>query len=123
MKLMKLILLITVFTFSHQVVAQDTQKLCAKIKECALSQTGGEELSAQMKEAFAQMIDAQCAAIASQYNAKFRGVNLQAEADACVESIVNQSCQTIASTQGTPATSACREFERAANDAGINVTE
>jgi hypothetical protein len=101
--------------------SEHTEKMCAKIKECALSQAAGNQIPEQMKDIIVQMIDSQCASMASQYDASFEEAGLQEMSNACVDSIVEQSCDELLTIKGTPDTKACKEFETAANDANVEL--
>lgn len=122
MKLFNRLSLVLFFMISSAAYASEhTEKMCAKIKECALSEAAGNEIPEQMKAIVVQMIDSQCATMASRYDASFEQAGLQDKANACVDSIVEQSCEDLMSNKESPDTEACRSFENAARDAGISV--
>lgn len=101
--------------------SEHTEKMCAKVKECALSQAAGNQIPEQMKTIIIQMIDSQCVTMASRYDDRFEQAGLQELSNACVDSIVAQNCDELLATRGTPNTKACKEFETQANDAGVEL--
>jgi len=111
----------TTLTAKGADASEHTEKMCAKVKECALSDAAGNQVPEEMRAVIVQMIDSQCATMASRYNAKFKEAGLQDKSNACVDSIVKQSCDEIIATNGAPTTKACKDFEQAANDAGIDI--
>lgn len=117
---MALILLILV-NLSIANASEHTEKMCAKVKECAISQVAGNQIPEQMKDIIIQMIDSQCDTMASRYDAGFKEAGLQELSNACVDSIVDQSCEDLLAIKGTPNTKACKEFETQANDAGVEL--
>lgn len=126
MKLLKfLILTVAAFAVTEANASERTEKICAKIKECTLNQPDSIEIPEQMKAIVTQVIDNQCVAMAETYDAKFEQAGLQAKATACVDSMVNQSCKDLVSSNynGRSNTKACNDFEKAANDAGVDVSK
>ena len=121
MKLFKFFLFAAAFSLSSAEASEHTEKLCTKIKQCALSQAGGEQIPEQMKAIVIQMIDSQCRSIAGRYDAEFEEADLQGMANACVDSIVEQSCEDLVGSKGSAETTECKEFETAADDAGIEL--
>ncbi|MBL4672299.1 MAG: hypothetical protein JKX81_08550 [Arenicella sp.] len=101
--------------------SEHTEKMCAKIKECALSQAAGNQIPEQLKDIIIQMVDSQCGTMANRYDASFAEAGLQELSNACVDSIVEQSCGDLLVIKGTPNTKACKEFETVANEAGVEL--
>lgn len=71
--------------------SEHTEKMCAQIKQCALSQAASRQIPEQMKGIVVQMIDSQCATTASRYDSSFEQAGLQDLSNACVDSIVDQT--------------------------------
>jgi hypothetical protein len=97
--------------------SEHTEKMCAKVKECALSQAAGNQISVELKDIIIQMVDSQCGTMASRYDAGFKEAGLQKLSNACVDS----SCEDLLAIKGTPNTKACKHFETVANDAGVEL--
>ena len=121
MKLLILSVLFSAFILNSANASEHSEKMCSKIKECVLSQAGGDEIPEQMKAIFIQTVDSQCAAMASRYADKYEAAGVQGKANACVDSIVEQSCEKLMSNNGEPDTQDCKDFEKAANEAGIAI--
>jgi len=121
MKSLTLFIIVMAVSINAVNASERTEKMCAKIKECALSDAAGQYIPEQMKAIVIQMIDTQCETMADRYNAKFEEAGLQDKSNACVDSIVDQSCDDLIATQGTPNTAACKDFEKAANEAGVEL--
>lgn len=113
-----------VILFSATAFAQQIEydKLCGKLKQCALkeiSNTG--EIPPGTEQIIEQMFDSQCASMLSSYTQKFDDANLNGQASACADSIYELSCDELMASQGEPTTEACKDFEKAAEEAGIDL--
>jgi len=91
---------------STVLASEHTEKMCEKIRECALGEIAANQVPEQMKDLVLHMI-------------KFAEAGLRDKAEACVDSIVVQECGELLATKGRPNTQACVDFEQAANDAGF----
>jgi hypothetical protein len=101
--------------------SEHTEKMCNKIKECGLSQAASSQIPEQMRGIIIKMIDSQCATMVSHYDSKFEQAGLQDLSNACVDSIVDQNCEDLLASRGTPNTKACKDFEAVANDTGVEL--
>lgn len=99
--------------------SEHTEKMCEKIRECALGELATNQIPEQMRDIMVQVINTQCDSMAEKYDAQFEEAGVREKAEACVDSIVVQSCSDLMATKGRPNTVECEEFEQAANDAGI----
>lgn len=99
--------------------SEHTEKMCEKIRECALGEIAANQVPEQMKDLVLHMINNQCDTMAARYDAQFAEAGLRDKAEACVDSIVVQECGELLATKGRPNTEACVDFEQAANDAGF----
>ena len=100
----------------------DYEKMCGKIKHCALEEISkSSEVPPGMEQVFEQMFDAQCASMLSAYTQKFEDANLNDQANACASSIYDQSCDELMAAKGEPNTQAGKDFEKAADEAGIDL--
>lgn len=108
------------YWFTNPVLASEhTEKVCEKIRECALGEIAANQVPEQMKDLVMHMINSQCDTIAARYDEQFAEAGLRDKAEVCVDSIVVQECSDLLATKGRPNTQACIDFEQAANDAGI----
>lgn len=121
MKSLTLFFVLVALQLSSANASEHIEKMCAKIKQCALSHVASDEIPEQMKAMVVQVIDSQCTAMASRYDVIFEEAGLQDKAKACVDSIVEQRCDDLLSDKGSPDTPACAEFEAAANEANIDL--
>ncbi len=99
--------------------SEHTEKMCEKIRECALGEIAANQVPEQMKDLVLHMINSQCDTMAARYDAQFAEAGLRVKAEACVDSIVVQECGELLATKGRPNTEACVDFEQAANEAGF----
>ncbi len=99
--------------------SEHTEKMCEKIRECALGEIAANQVPEQMQDLVLHMINNQCDTMAARYDAQFTEAGLRDKAEACVDSIVVQECGELLATKGRPNTEACVDFEQAANDAGF----
>jgi len=104
---------------TSSIASEHTEKMCEKIRECALGEIAANQVPDQMKDLVIHMINSQCDTMAERYDAEFAQAGLRDKAEACVDSIVVQECDALLATKGRPNTQACVDFEQAANDAGI----
>ena len=104
---------------STVLASEHTEKMCEKIRECALGEIAANQVPEQMKDLVLHMINNQCDTMAARYDAQFAEAGLRDKAEACVDSIVVQECGELLATKGRPNTQACVDFEQAANDAGF----
>lgn len=119
-----LVVFLATVLFSSIVNAEsfDYEKMCEKVKSCALAEISKtSEVPPGMEDVFAQMFDAQCASMLTAYTQKFDDANINKQADACASSIYDMSCDELMASQGDPTTPACKDFEKAAEDAGIDL--
>lgn len=98
-------------------------ELCAKMKTCALGEVKKQGLPAGMEQMMVGMMEGMCTAWVQPYSSAIGQAGLEDKAEACVESVVSQSCDSLmAQSQDGPFTSAaCKEFEAAADEAGVDL--
>jgi len=97
-----------------------TDKLCGKVKTCAIEQMGA-EVPPEMIEMMQGMFDGMCATMLAEQYAEIDRAGLEKEASACVDSFMATSCETMMAAEGNFTTPACDEFKEAADAAGIDV--
>lgn len=106
--------------FSAQADSIDYDKVCAKLKQCALEEYDNSGAPPEMKEMLIGMIDSQCAVMMSSYSTTLDQHGLVDEANACVKSMYNLSCSDLMGQDGQPETEECKEFEKKADAAGVS---
>ena len=118
---MKIIFIaLMIFCFSGFVNAQSTEatdKMCAKIKVCALEQLGPDSPPevAQMMES---MFDGICDNMLQSYYNSAADAGIEGKAQACAESFEALSCDVIMSGDENISPE-CDELKKAAEEAGI----
>lgn len=108
-----------VSTTVNATIQDDTVALCNKIKKCTLEQLSQQELPEQMRQMVEEMVNSQCDAMSQQYEGAIADADLADKAHACVASITNKSCDELIKTGQNFNSPACTEFEKAAEEAGI----
>lgn len=111
--------LLLAFISTPAPASEHTEKMCEKIRECALGEIATNQVPEQMKDLVLHMINSQCDTMAERYDAEFAEAGLRDKAEACVDSIVVQECSELLASKGRPNTQACVDFEQSANDAGF----
>jgi len=82
--------------------SERNEALCSKVKECVLSEAfPGEMLK--------------------RYDAEFKENGLQDQSNACVDSIIEQPCSELMASKGEATTQSCKDFETAAEAAGVEL--
>lgn len=105
-------------------IGKSTARLCEKIKTCSMQAIDEQGLPPEMKETFSKEVDAQCESIASSYQmTSIEDAGLTNKAQACVNSIEQISCDKMMESEDSMRTSACTEFETAAEAAGIDLNQ
>ena len=120
-----IILMITLLTSSIAKADIDAQldQMCDKIKQCGLEQLGA-AVPPEMEESMQGLFDGMCRSILSSYKKSYQEViqaGLEDEANACNDSFLQASCSAIMESQGENFSPECQEFERAAEEAGIDI--
>ena len=96
--------------------------LCAKIKTCGMQQAEAQGLPPEMKAMMEGMVDGMCKTWMQPYAKSIGDAGLEKKAEACVDSVVDTSCETMMQAQGEFKTEACEDFEKAADEAGLDLS-
>ena len=98
-------------------------ELCDKMKTCALGEVKKQGLPEGMEQMMVGMIEGMCATWIKPYSTAIGEAGLEEKAEACVESVVSQSCKTLMTQgeQGPLTSDECKEFKAAVDDAGVDL--
>jgi len=97
-------------------------KMCSKIKQCAMAEAKKEaNFPPEMEKMFEAMFDAQCEVMLKSYTQTFEDAGLTSKAKACSDSVLEQSCEELVASEGEPNTAECKDFEKAAEAAGLDL--
>lgn len=105
-------------------LTEAADRMCEKIKQCSFQAVDDQGLPPEMKEMITAMMDEQCATMTQNYRVKsVEEAGLADQAEKCVDSIVAISCKEMMESQGSFETPACKEYEAAADKAGIKLDQ
>lgn len=91
--------------------SEASEKLCEKIKFCALKSLEQKDLSPQMKQMMAPMMENMCASIQQNYNAALENHKLYEPATRCMESMQGLTCGDLQQADG-PITPECEAYQK-----------
>lgn len=115
---------IAALLFSSITHADMTDKLdlmCGKIKQCSLENAGAQDMPPEMQEMMLQMFDGMCKTILQPYYNSVNTAGLEDKANACMDTFLDESCETLMANQGEYTSPECEEFKEAADEAGVDV--
>ncbi len=116
------LLLTSLFISAANAEEVQYERLCGKIKQCALDEARKQsEIPPQMEQMIEAMFDSQCKVMLEGYTQTFEDAGLTNKAVACSDSILEMSCDELMAQQGEPNTPACKDFKEAADEAGIDL--
>ncbi len=120
-------LILTLLTLNNANADMDAKldQMCDKVKQCSLEEMGS-DVPPGMEQIMQGMFDSMCKSILSSYayGESYQEViqaGLEDKANACTDSFLQASCNTIMESQGENFSPECEEFERAAEEAGIDI--
>lgn len=106
-----------VFLFAGSAVADDltdaAQGLCDSVKSCALEQMAEQDLTPEMREMMAPMLDNMCATMRSKIQQVPTGHELYQPAVGCLRSMESLTCEQYRDP-GQVSTPECQEYEELA---------
>ena len=106
---------------AHADMTEKTDQLCEKMKTCAVEQMGADQPPG-IVEMMKGMFDSMCASMIEPYATTFTEEGLEDKAEACMDSILETSCEVLMASQGDAHESPeCKEFEAAADEAGVDL--
>ena len=120
----RILITITALLFmntAHADLKDKTDQLCEKMKTCAVEEMGGEQPPGII-EMMKGMFDSMCASMIQPYATTFTEEGLEDKAEACLDTIIETSCEVLMDAQGkTHDSPECKEFEAAADEAGVDL--
>lgn len=96
------------------------QPLCDKVKKCRLGQILLSDVPEFMQNIVVETINTQCPTIVSNYQTQIVQAKLEEDAEQCVLSLENKSCQSLLQSKGKAVTQQCDTFLSKADKAGID---
>ncbi|NND83105.1 MAG: hypothetical protein HKN50_11810 [Gammaproteobacteria bacterium] len=121
---MRYLILTTLLIMSTPAWA-DLQKamdsMCDKMKTCSVAEIKKQELPPEMAPMIEAMFDGMCKTWMGPYAEALGKAGLEDKAEACVESVVSESCEDLMSREGDFTSPECEEFKKAADEAGVEV--
>lgn len=116
-----LIFLVVLFSFSTSYasdMSEASSTICQKVKTCGTSQLESQGLPPEMVVMMKSMFDGMCETMIAPYITQTTDAGLEKKAIACLDTIKAMSCEDLMQGEGND-TEECKEFERAADEAGI----
>ena len=123
MKQFILLLLIFSAQTANADIDQSMDKLCAKTKSCGIAELEKQGISGDMVNMMSVMFDGMCKGWLSPYASAVGEAGLEGKAEACIDSMVEQSCQLLMESEGEFVSESCEEFKMDADEAGILGTD
>ncbi|MBX2847392.1 MAG: hypothetical protein KTR16_03675 [Acidiferrobacterales bacterium] len=128
MKLAVISNLVTIFSallLSNIASADMNEKmdqLCSKMKQCTLETQGMADQPPEILAMMDSMFDGMCKQMLQPYTNTIGEAGLEDKAEACMDSFLDQSCDVIMANQReTYESPECKEFEKAADEAGVDL--
>ena len=107
---------------AHADLKEDVKALCDKIQTCVLDQVETQELPPQVRDLLVNGIfEQQCSLALQKYETNIADSGLEDEAQSCVGSLLNQDCEAIMASAKGNQTEECRSFEKAADEANVDL--
>lgn len=106
---------------AHASLDESMEELCGKMKTCSLEEIKKQNLGAEMEQMMVGMFDAMCKTWISPYAQTLGQAGLEDKAEACIDSVVSESCESLMAQQGSFNSEECQEFEKAADEAGVDL--
>lgn len=100
-------------------LADAAQKLCEKVKSCAMAQMEGQELTPETRQMMQPMLDSMCTQVRGRIGEVPTGHPLYQPAVACMQSMNSLTCESMQDS-GDMVTPACEEYESLAREAGAD---
>lgn len=94
--------------------------MCVKIKSCSLAEVQKQQLSPEMEAMMNAMFDGMCKTWMQPYGVALGQAGLEDKAEACIDSVVSESCEDLVGAQGRFRTDECDEFEAAAEESDLD---
>lgn len=99
---------------------QSTSAMCQKFKTCSIAELEKQNLSADSIATLVESFDSMCQSWVKPYSQTLGQAGLESKAVACIDSMVARSCDDLMGAQGKFSSPACDQFQKAAENAGID---
>ena len=99
---------------------QALDDMCDKVKTCSIKEIKGQGLSDDMVTMMSAMFDGMCKSWMNPYANAMGEAGLEEKAEACIDSVVSASCETLMQSEGEFSTDECEAFEKA-DEAGVDL--
>ena len=100
---------------------QAMDDMCDKIKTCSIEEIKGQGLSDDMVTMMSAMFGGMCKVWMKPYANAMGEAGLEEKAEACIDSVVSASCENLMQSEGEFRTDECEAFEKAADEAGVDL--
>ena len=100
---------------------QALDDMCDKMKTCSTEEIKRQGLSDDMVTMMSAMFDGMCKTWVNPYANAMGEAGLEKKAEACIDSMVSASCETLMQSEGEFLTDECEAFEKAADEAGVDL--
>ena len=97
------------------------QEMCAKMKICSTAEINRQGLPEELVTMVTAMFDGMCKTWMKPYANTLGKAGLEDKAEACIDSMVAVSCEVIMESEGSFQSKECVEFERAADESGVDL--
>ena len=120
MKLLFTIFILSTFSYASNAsdMSEASNTICQKVKTCGTAQLESQGLPPEMVVMMKSMFDGMCETMIAPYITQTTDAGLEKKAIACLDTINTMSCEDLMKGQGNE-TQECKEFEKAADEAGI----
>ncbi len=106
---------------AHADLDEAIDQMCGKMKTCSIAQIKDQGLPEEMIGAMTAMFDGMCKTWMTPYANTLGQAGLENKAEACIDSMVSESCEKIMQSEGNFRSKECVEFEKAADAAGVDL--
>ena len=98
-----------------------SDEICKKVKSCAILELEKQGLPQSTIQQMAPLFENMCAPAVERYGLEIADKpGLEKKAEACIDTIVNASCEELTQSRGEYNTPACDEFKNASEAYGID---
>lgn len=106
---------------AHADMDETMDKMCEKIKSCGVIELKKQGLNEEMQSMMIGMFDGMCKTMFAKHVQTVGQKGLEDKAEACIDSMVEASCDELLSENGDFRTDECDKFEQAAEAAGVDL--
>ena len=106
---------------AHAELEEAIGQMCSKMKTCSIAEIKKQGLPEEMIGTMTVMFDGMCKTWMIPYANTIGQAGLEDKAEACIDSMVSQSCENLMQSEGQFRSKECVEFEKAADAAGVDL--